>query len=115
PTQTYSSSNYWVDLVFSPNSFTAASSVSFVRADSTTQGAWKGAYGGDGQAINSDVPAYPAYASVSFTGAESYIWDNPTTNPRALQKGKGTDGIASCWYANTTLTVHANLTDSVQH
>jgi hypothetical protein len=88
----------------------------FVETDTTTSGTWKGVYGADGFAINSDVTSYPAYAQVSINGS-SYVWAASTADTRALQKGSptATDRIASAWYSSTTFNIDLNLTDGNSH
>ena len=75
----------------------------FVKADTTTQGNWKSAYGGDGFNVLGDVAAYPAYASVTPSGNLFYVWNPSTADPRALQKSVATDRVAATWYTPGTL------------
>ena len=67
----------------SPGSGEASAAVptataSFVTADTTTQGSWKGNYGGDGWNVlndsSSNNPSYPSYATVTPTGNTSGVW-----------------------------------------
>ncbi|MGA2716829.1 MAG: hypothetical protein ABSG41_27385, partial [Bryobacteraceae bacterium] len=87
----------------------------FVTSDTTTQGTWKGVYGADGEAINSDSTNYPGYAQVSFSGSSSYVWASSSTDVRALQKAAATDRIASVWYTSSTMSIDVNLTDGYTH
>ena len=68
---------------------TPAATVTFVGTDTTTQGNWKGVYGGDGfdssQDPSSNNPNIPAYASLTFTGDQNYTWSASTTDTRALR------------------------------
>jgi hypothetical protein len=97
---------------------TPSASVSFVKDDSVTQGSWKGTYGSDGEIINNDSSASPSYAQVTFAGSSSYVWGNPTTDIRALQKAASSNRIASTWYTEspaTSYTIDVNLTDGSTH
>jgi hypothetical protein len=99
---------------------TGSASATFIKTDTTTQGTWKGAYGADGVMINSDINAPPSYARVTFANNYSYAWAPSTTDPRALQKGSGSDRIASTWYTpanavGSTYSIDMNLTDGAAH
>jgi len=98
-------------LSFPPETATAT----FVKADSTTQGTWKGVYGADGGAINGDTVSYPSYAQVSFSGQGPFVWNGSTADTRALQKYAATDRIASGWYTFSSMTMDVNLTDGNMH
>ena len=64
----------------------------FVTNDATTQGTWKGVYGGQGYAIAEHATSYPAYAQVSIERAEQLHLGSSTTDMRALQNsGSGPD------------------------
>ncbi len=93
----------------------APAAVTFVKLDASTQGTWKGSYGADGYAIANDSTNYPAYAQVSFTGANLFTWAGSTTDVRALQKGASANRIASAWYSTTSFLTDLNLTDGNQH
>jgi hypothetical protein len=92
----------------------ATAAATFSKADITTQGSWKGAYGLDGSAIAMDSTHYPSYAQVTV-GGTPYAWTTSTADSRALQKYAATDRIASTWYAATAYTIDVNLTDGVAH
>jgi hypothetical protein len=95
------------------------SSASFLGTDTTTSGAWRNAYGVDGYDINSDTsagnPKLPSYATLSVTGAQSYVWTSLATDPRALQNAAATGSIASAWYTSSTMTFAVNVTDGKSH
>jgi hypothetical protein len=103
-------------LFFDPVSATAA----FVKADPTTQGAWKGSYGASGYDIAGDNsagnPSLPAYVtSVSLTGTSTYTYQSSTSDPRALQQAGATSRIAAVWYAAPSFTITVNMADSAIH
>ena len=104
------------DLVFAVGPLPSPSgTATWITLDTTTQGTWKGTYGADGYAINSDVTSYPGYAQVAITNSLSYVWNQSTQDPRALQKGHAGDRIASTWYSADAFTIDLNLTDGVAH
>jgi len=104
------------DLVFAVGPLPPPSgTATWITLDTTTQGTWKGTYGADGYAINSDVTSYPGYAQVAITNSLSYVWNQSTQDPRALQKGQAGDRIASTWYSADAFTIDLNLTDGVAH
>ena len=96
-----------------PSSVTATAA--FVKTDATTRGSWKGVYGGEGHALATLPPSYPAYAQVTMSGQGSWSWTASTTDARALQKpGAGTDRVAACWFGGV-FTIDVNLTDGAEH
>lgn len=102
-----------------PPSSTSATA-SFVKSDTTTSGTWTGSYGSDGYSIFDGPAALPSYAQLSATGANSYIWQSPSTDPRTLQTAPGASTrIASCYYtsgsAGSIFTLNLNLTDGKTH
>lgn len=88
---------------------------SFIKADATTQGNWKSAYGAEGYNIIGNSVNYPAYAQVTAAGKSDYTWVDPTSDTRALQKVATTDRLASAWYAGASFSVSLAFTDSVKH
>jgi hypothetical protein len=89
--------------------------VTFIAADKTTQGNWKGVYGLDGHSIITHNVKLPPYAKVSALGKSDYAWSDTTQDVRALQKPTGTSRVAACWYSSTGFTVDLNLTDGQAH
>ncbi|MBS1819489.1 MAG: S8 family serine peptidase [Acidobacteria bacterium] len=86
----------------------------FVRADTITQGNWKGAYGADGYAIVGDSASYPGHASVSMASAASWVWATASTDVRALQRA-GNGRVAGTWYAGDSFTIDVAWSDAVVH
>ena len=93
--------------------FTPATAV-FAKYDTTTQGTWKGVYGSNGSAIDSDSTNYPAYATVALNGESNYVWASSSTDVRALESGVSSGRIASTWYSSS-FTFNINLTDGNAH
>jgi hypothetical protein len=94
------------------NAIVVNGSAQFLKTDTTTQGTWQGAYGGDGyNVIDGGAPSYPSYATVTPAGNSDYTWVASTPDPRALQKPPTpADRVAAAWYSTGTFTVDVNLT-----
>lgn|GEM_PF-2527666 len=90
-------------------------SATFVGADTTTHGTWKGVYGAQGYAVFSDVTSYPSYARVTPANKSDWVWQYSTTDSRALQKANSTDRLAACWYSGTGFQIDLALTDGLKH
>ena len=95
------------------------STAAFLGTDATNKGAWRNAYGADGYDIAADTsasnPKIPSYATLSITGAQTYVWAANTTDPRALQNAAGTGHIASTWYSSGSMSFNLNVTDGKTH
>jgi len=89
----------------------------FVTADTSTQGNWKGVYGIDGYNIIGDdgATSYPAYATVTKGAQKFGLWTSTSTDIRCLQKANPlkTDRVAGTWY-NTTWSTGFNVTGTHQ-
>ncbi len=97
---------------------TTTSSATYSGLDTTTQGTWTGIYGADGSTIANDTTtSLPSYASLTFNGVSTHIWDSSTTDPRALQvSSDSTNRIASTYYSgNPSFSMNLNLTDGNTH
>jgi hypothetical protein len=101
-------------VVTAPAGNGGATSASFVRADLTTQGTWRGAYGGDGYAIVGDGTRLPAYAQLAVTGAATWTWAAATTEGRAVQR-ETSGRVAATWYADAQFALDVKLTDGAAH
>ena len=98
-----------------------AGQASFLKADVSTQGTWKTAYGADGYAISQDPsdnnPSFPSYANVQFKNASNAVWSSFTPNSRALLRAAhgSTDHIAAAWYSSSSFSIDVQLTDGQTH
>jgi hypothetical protein len=91
-------------------------SATFLKLDSTTQGGWRAAYGGDGYTVVGDTASNPSYANLVATGQSSFTWVTSTGDVRALQKASNpTDRVAAAWYAPAPFLIDSNITDTAQH
>ncbi len=113
-TNANSNSNALVNgIFFGPG---AGSTASFVKTDGTTGGNWKGAYGLDGANIIDDASMYPTYAVVTPSFNSAWLWNNTTTDMRALQQESSTSGrIAAAWYSSSGFTIDVVFTDGKAH
>ena len=115
-TNTNPSSNSLINgLFFGGGAAQPGAAANFVKADITTKGSWKGVYGADGFNIIGDSGNYPAYATVTPSGNDTYTWAGSTTDVRGVQKASGGDRIAACWYAAGVMTADVRLADSNSH
>ena len=98
-----------------------SATASFVGTDTTTQGTWKGTYGGDGFDIPQDPsandPTIPSYAALSFNNAPSGTWSTSTTDTRFVQESAAgsTTRIASYWVSATSFSIDLTLNDNQSH
>jgi fibronectin type 3 domain-containing protein len=102
------------------NEASAASShsVAFVKTDTSTQGSWKGVYGGDGFNIVGDTsannPTNASYASGSVSGNTLHTWVASSILAPAMQKtaAGAPDRVASCWYNASSITFDLTIIGS---
>ena len=112
--------NQGLSEVSSPVQITVASGGSgptaqFLQLDSTTQGSWLGAYGGEGYNVINDTSSYPAYATVTPSGQSNFTWTGSTPEVRALQRASGSGRLAAAWYSANAFDITLNLTDGQTH
>jgi hypothetical protein len=92
-----------------------SAAASFVRADTTTKGNWRGTYGSDGFSVVGDTTSYPAYAQVVPSGHFTWVWETATSDVRALQRSVGSGRVAAAWNASTPFNIGVNVTDGLFH
>jgi hypothetical protein len=88
----------------------SANSATFVGTDSSTQGTWSGTYGADGYDVIGGTESLPAYASLSFNGANSYTWAASTSQTQALQTSPNSSSRVAATLYGPTLTANVNVT-----
>ncbi|PWU06101.1 MAG: hypothetical protein C5B51_13005 [Terriglobia bacterium] len=108
-------SNGVISGVFFGAGAAAGGSAAFLKTDVTTQGSWKGVYGGDGYNVINNSASYPGYVAVTPSGNSSYTWVASTSDSRGLLKATASDRIASCWYTGSSMSVDLNFTDGNAH
>ena len=93
----------------------SASTASFLKSDTTTEGSWIGVYGSQGYDIVSGPTSLPSYATVTPSGESVYTYSTTSSDPRALQVPGSTNRVAAVWYSATSFTVYVNLSDGQEH
>ncbi|HYE31449.1 MAG TPA: glycoside hydrolase family 9 protein [Methylomirabilota bacterium] len=91
-----------------------SATATFVRADTTTLGAWPFVYGADGFRVLGDTGQNPSYVQPTLAGGSEYTWSDGTTDPRALLRANETEGVVRTYYSPTSFTVSLPLTDSTK-
>ncbi len=92
---------------------TASATATFISSDTTTQGNWTGAYGGDGYSIANLAPTVPSYAAASPQNQLNWTWASRTSDVRALQMGNSR--TSTTWYNNPNFNLDVNFTDNNSH
>ena len=98
-----------------------ASSATYLTTDTSTQGNWKGIYGGDGYNVAGDAssnnPSDPSYAATNISGASTKLISANSTDVRALKAAlpASTTRVAAYLYSSTALTLDVNVTDQNPH
>ncbi len=85
------------------------------RADKTTLGNWKPAYGIEGFCLPNDSTNLPAYAGLTTAGADVRTSLLSSTDPRSLRRAASTNSYLGAWYSPTNFTMDLNLSDSSNH
>ncbi|MCL5667038.1 MAG: GPI anchored serine-threonine rich family protein [Patescibacteria group bacterium] len=98
-----------------PSSNLAAGSATFVASDTKTQGNWKNAYGNEGYNIIGGSVNYPSYVQVLGINNIPFIWADPSSDVRALQKADSDVRVAASWYNYSQFSVDMNFTDNNEH
>ncbi len=87
----------------------------FVKSDTTTQGAWIGKYGSQGYSVAVEGASLPSYATVApAAGTSVYTWAASTTAPQALSLPGGGGAAATTWYGQTA-SIDVGLGDGQVH
>lgn len=92
-----------------------ATAANFVSQDSALLGSWRAQYGSEGYVVVGDTQLVPAAIQVTPAHQQQQVWQDPTSDPRALQKATNpSDGIAACWYGSN-FTIDVNVSDGQTH
>jgi hypothetical protein len=97
------------------SSASASASVEFVGSNDTIGGSWKGAYGAEGFVLIADATLLPSYAQINVSGAEQWIWEYSTSDPRAVERNNESSRMAPCWYSSTAFDVDVTISDATPH
>ena len=98
----------------------SANHITFVGADTTTLGNWKGVYGQDGNVMAQHSTLVPSYSSFNTGGAVNlYLLDLWATDPRALLKQyfsySATERIESYWHTIISMDFLITSNDGGAH
>ena len=97
-------------ILFGEPGSSSSNSVTYLSTDTSTQGNWKGIYGGDGYDIINSSYSYPSGVTITPSGNSSWIWASSTSDVRGLVKADpDTDHIAATWYSSNSFTVTIDL------
>ena len=95
---------------------TVAATATFVKADTSTQGNWRSAYGSDGYMVAGDLISNPSYVAPVISGSNYWIWNSATSDVRAPQRASNpSTRVAATWYASGQYLIDLSVTDSAQH
>lgn len=94
--------------------------MTFIDADTLTQGNWEAAYGVEGRAIADGRPLEGgltnAAAIVNVGRHVPLVWARETTEPRALRTARNTDQrVAGAWTSTTSFRIDVDFRDSELH
>ena len=103
--------DYAVRATSAPNTATSAT---FLKEDTATEGTWIGAYGSEAYDLVDSSSSLPD-ATITASGESTYLWTNTTTNTPALQIPGSGYRVAAAWYASSSFTVDVDLTDGEAH
>jgi hypothetical protein len=90
-------------------------SVLFVQDDTTTQGSWRGAYGTDGAIAAHSGFTHPTYVQLTTHFNPSHTWENPSTNPLALQRLTGAERFATYYRSTRPMYFDFDFKDAETH
>lgn len=111
-TETIADTRPWVPPPLDPVTIT------YVRMDSTTKGAWTSTYGSQGQVFASAAASPLPFVTVTPVGASLWTWAVSTTDDRGLQHPGPTtasDRFAVGWYAATAFELDVRFSDTQVH
>ncbi|MFN7928863.1 MAG: DUF6605 domain-containing protein [Blastocatellia bacterium] len=91
------------------------SSTILVKIDRETQGTWRDVYGTEGYFLCDQEASIPDYAEVSIKDPALLLWEDPTTDSRALQRVQNDTRFAWAWAAEQGFVLDINLTDEQEH
>lgn len=87
----------------------------FVRNDTTTLGSWRNAYGREGAMAPYGGFTTPAYVQINANNNYPWTWENPSSDPSALQKLTGTTRFATAWQHANYMYFYLQFRDTATH
>jgi len=103
-----------IAIVFLAFSSFAAEPPVFKKIDSQTSGKWIGAYGSSGHLIV-EGSVNLNYVGLSTQNAQSWVWNDGTADPAALQVPNARGGKPTCWYSPTQFSITVGFGDEIRH
>jgi uncharacterized delta-60 repeat protein len=95
---------------------TTGTKFAYVGTDTTTTGNWRGKYGAEGYNVIGKAVLYPSYAQVvPSSSKQDWVWNDPTSDTRALTTPDGSSREAGCWYSANGFDIDLNFTDGKTH
>ena len=91
-----------------------ATSGTFLKEDSATEGTWIGTYGSEAYDLVDSSSSLPD-ATITASNESTTLWSNTTTNTPALQIPGSNYRVAAAWYSATSFTVDVDVTDGQTH
>jgi hypothetical protein len=85
----------------------------YLGEDSVTQGNWKDTYGTLGYNLIGHFENYPFFVTTLASGNRDFLWNNSTTDIRALQHAFDAGRIAACWVSSTNFLVDLLVGDDI--
>lgn len=92
-----------------------ANTATFVKSDATTSGSWKGTYGYDGAIAPYSDFLVPSYVQVNANNNYPLIWENPSSQPSALQKRLSSARFATTWQHSSPFLFFLRFADTNVH
>jgi fibronectin type 3 domain-containing protein/uncharacterized membrane protein len=97
----------------SPSNVASARTAVSIPFSQSPQGSWVGVYGADGSALlgwnGGDLVSIPN-ASLSVDQGQRFIWQNPSSDVRALQSPDASTREATCAYDANQVKIHVTFT-----
>jgi hypothetical protein len=88
----------------------------FVGNNTSASGSWKGVFGAEGQiAPYSGDFVLPSYVQINANNNYSVVWQNPSSDPRALQKRTSSARFATRWNHNGYIDFFLKFKDTATH
>jgi len=87
----------------------------FLGLDSSTMGAWKGKFGSAAYVLAGLNLNWSSGFRINVTGHNNHVWQNPSTDPSALQLPTSTTRAAAAWTNASSLDLTLHLPGSEIH
>lgn len=88
---------------------TPTAKASFLGSDAATRGDWASAYGASGYALAGSAAGLDPSYGFHVTEADSYLWTDSSSDPRALQVPGSPGRVSGVWYSASGFNVAVDL------